>query len=153
METDVGVPPRGGEDAQPRLVTVVGLVAAGGALGATVRYSVETLMPHAPMSFPVATFLVNSVGCLLMGLFLGRLSVLGNVPPHLTPAITTGFLGGLTTFSAFASEIVLMSHGDVVSQGDLPETAVIYAVATLTVGLLLVKGGWMFARLSPKAGG
>lgn len=127
-------------DAEPSFKVTVGMVAIGGSLGATVRYLTGLLVPHTPTGLPVSTLLVNVVGSLIMGAFLGRLSVLGFVPPRLTPFVTTGFLGGLTTFSAFASEIVLLSDGGA------PEMAGVYAVATMAAGLLAVKGGWMFAR-------
>lgn len=89
-------------------------VALGGSLGALARYGVGLLFPHTPgKHFPVATLLVNVVGCLLIGMIgqlVQRFAADASVKPTdaqlllvttLRQAVIVGFLGGLTTFSAF----------------------------------------------------
>ncbi|WP_332835221.1 CrcB family protein, partial [Carbonactinospora thermoautotrophica] len=56
---NVSAPP-----SQPR---VLGVIAAGGALGALARYGLAVALPHQPGAFPWATFLTNASGCLLLG--------------------------------------------------------------------------------------
>jgi CrcB protein len=125
--------------ASPRLITVVGLVAVGGAAGALLRYGVNQFFLSRGEGWPLATFTVNIAGCLIMGLFLGRVDMLERIPPHVTPLMTTGFLGGLTTFSTFAAELNLIA-----ASAPLPAAA--YAVASVGLGVLAVRGGWWFAH-------
>jgi CrcB protein len=118
---------------------VVALVGVGAAAGAVVRFAAEVAWPFradAP-AWPWGTFTVNLVGCLLMGVFLGRVHVIGRVPPYATPLITTGFLGGLTTFSTFALEAVVA-----VEQG-LVVMAAGYTIASVLLGILAVRLGWL----------
>ena len=123
------------------LPRVVALVALGAALGAVVRFGAEVAWPFrmdAP-SWPWGTFTVNLVGCLLMGAFLGRVSVMERVPPYATPLITTGFLGGLTTFSTFALESVVAVEKGLVLM------AAGYTIASVLLGILAVRVGWLIA--------
>lgn len=123
------------------LAKVVALVAVGAVVGSLVRYAVELAFPFSASSgeWPWGTFLVNIVGCAIMGLFLGRVAVLERVPTYATPLITTGFLGGLTTFSTFAADAVQLS-----SAGHLP-TAAVYTLASVGLGLGAVRAGHSLA--------
>jgi CrcB protein len=80
-------------------------VAAGGALGAWMRWgfsiTLNTLLPR----LPLGTLAANLVGGFLMG-FLTQAIVLRIVPAELQLFLLTGFLGGLTTFSTFSAEVV-----------------------------------------------
>lgn len=125
----------------PRLPAVVALVAVGGAAGACLRYGTSVLLPHDPTQWPVATFAVNILGCLLMGLFLGLIVTHERVPPHLAPLLATGFLGGLTTFSTFAGEI------DQMATAGATATAGLYVVLSVGLGVLAVRLGWIMGRL------
>lgn len=78
------------------------LVACGGGLGAVLRYACTTLITL--QSFPLATLLVNSIGCFCIGLVAGS-SVLQQHPAALA-FIAVGILGGFTTFSTFSLEAV-----------------------------------------------
>lgn len=116
---------------------VVLLVAAGAIGGALLRYSVTTVIGVAVGSaggWPWATFIVNILGSLLMGLFLGRVRVTREVPPYATPLVATGFLGGLTTFSAFAEETVLLTEA---GAGLLAATYVALSVALAVLAVRL----------------
>jgi CrcB protein len=101
------------------------VVAVGGAVGATARWGVGQLFDASADAFPWATFVVNIVGCLLIGLATRRLTRHSDV----WLGVVVGVLGGLTTFSAFANETrSLLDHGHTL-------TAAVYVVATLVVGL------------------
>ena len=76
------------------------LVGLGGAAGAALRWSAGELVPRNDGSFPIATFVVNVVGCALIGLAARRLTRGSDA----WLVLVTGALGGLTTFSTFAVE-------------------------------------------------
>ncbi len=83
-------------------------VGAGAAIGAWVRWGLglifNTLLPN----LPLGTLIANLSGGLMMGIALGLIG-LGTIEhPNLRLLITTGFLGGLTTFSAFTGESLLL---------------------------------------------
>lgn len=88
--------------------TVIAYVAAavGGALGALARWGVSEALPHGSAGWPWATLLVNLAGCLVLGLLLGLVFAHSHGSPWLRPFLGTGVLGGFTTYSAFAVEIV-----------------------------------------------
>lgn len=80
------------------------LVSVGAALGALTRWglgaALNTLLPN----LPLGTLLANLSGGFMMGLMLGLIGLGGVENPNLRLLIMTGFLGGLTTFSAFTGE-------------------------------------------------
>ena len=85
------------------------LVAAGGAIGATVRFAISlgTVRALSPRVVPCATLLINLLGSLAIGYLAATLAE----PPAGTRARffwMTGVLGGFTTFSAFAFETSTM---------------------------------------------
>lgn len=86
-------------------------VAAGAALGALTRWQVGVLLNARWAGFPVGTLLVNLVGGFLIGM---ALEWFGRQPNEvLKLLLVTGFLGGLTTFSAFSGEsLALLRHGE-----------------------------------------
>lgn len=85
-------------------VVVVGLF---GGLGCVVRYLFEyAVRRHHPANRPWATVAANTLGCLIAGYVAYRLT--GAVDARLRDELTTGFCGGLTTFSsAFAVPAIL----------------------------------------------
>jgi CrcB protein len=108
----------------------LGLVFAGGTLGTLVRYLLSLVIP-AWGGMPVPTFVINVTGAFLLGWLLRALSHHG--PDHgarrsLRLALGTGFLGGYTTYSAFAVDVDgLIASGDTAA-------AMLYGLATVVVG-------------------
>ena len=81
-------------------------VAAGGALGAVARYGLSGWVQNlAPATFPWGTLFVNTVGSLLIGVFLG-ISELTPVSSAGRLLFAVGFLGAFTTFSTYSLETV-----------------------------------------------
>ena len=116
------------------------LVLAGGALGALTRYGVAHFSAKThPSIFPFGTLYVNLIGCLLIGIVFG-LNELRGVNYQFRLFFTTGFLGALTTFSAYSLETI--------SHANNGETSL--AIANIAIsnigGLLCVKLGSMLAR-------
>lgn len=87
-------------------------VGLGGSIGCILRYVLSVLISRTSFgSFPLATFAVNIIGCLIAGIIFG---ILNNQPAShpLRLLFITGFCGGFTTFSAFGIENVsLMQSG------------------------------------------
>ncbi|MGY4911687.1 CrcB family protein [Micromonospora aurantiaca (nom. illeg.)] len=126
---------------------VLGVIAAGGVLGALARAGTQAAVPQQPGAFPWATFAVNVVGCLLIGVLM---AVLAARPAHpLTrPFLGVGVLGGFTTFSAYAVDAQrLLADG-------AAGTAGVYLAATVLGALAAVAtGDRVTARLLPARDG
>ena len=83
-----------------------GAVALGAAMGALMRWAAGLWLNASWSGFPLGTLLVNCVGGLLIGAALAHFE---RVPDELLRLlVVTGFLGGLTTFSAFSVESLLL---------------------------------------------
>ena len=81
------------------------------ALGALIRWWLGLAMNAIFPIIPLGTLAANLLGGFLMGAFMGLMKSHVIIPETLSLAITTGFLGGLTTFSTFSAETVtLISH-------------------------------------------
>jgi len=88
-------------------------VGMGAALGAWLRWGLGVLLNPVFSALPLGTLVANLVGGYLMGLAMGVFALGTAVSPEMRLFITTGFLGGLTTFSAFSAEAVhLLSRGE-----------------------------------------
>ncbi len=119
------------------------LVGLGGALGAMARFGVGQIVGRLwPMSFPLATLLINLVGSLAMGLFVGLMARW--LPTWQSDArlfVAVGILGGFTTFSTFSLDtIVLIERGEVVAAGAYVLLSVVLCLIGLYLGLLVTRG-------------
>jgi fluoride exporter len=119
------------------------LVAIGGALGSMARYGTGVLVGRAwSSSFPLATLLINIVGSLGMGLFVGYLA--RATPDWQADArlfVAVGIFGGFTTFSAFSLDaIALIERGEVAQALLYVGLSVIVAIGALYVGLVMMRG-------------
>ncbi len=113
----------------------------GGGAGAVLRYLTGIFCLHyAKSGFPVGTFLVNIVGCFILGFiyiyFTGKLEI----PAPLKFALTAGFCGGLTTFSTFSLEIFEMIQNSQFIH------AAVYIILSLLVGVIAVFLGGYCAK-------
>ena len=107
-------------------------VAFGGGIGAVLRVAVAGLIQQAAptLSFPLATFTINVLGCFFAGMIVALSDRLGGIGEHWRHLVMTGLLGGFTTFSAFGVETVeLMKRG-------MPGTAASYAAGSVICGLV-----------------
>ncbi|HWJ37678.1 MAG TPA: fluoride efflux transporter CrcB [Sphingomicrobium sp.] len=77
----------------------------GGALRHAVNVGSARLFGY---GFPVGTFIVNVTGSFVMGLFAGFFAYRAGVPQHVRLFLTTGVLGGYTTFSTFSLDAALL---------------------------------------------
>lgn len=115
------------------------LVAVGGALGAISRYAVGTAVPHSAGGWPWATFAVNVVASLVIGVLAGW-AYWRHAADWVRPLLMSGFLGGFSTFSAFAVDTVALADA---GSGGL---AAAYAVVTLVACVGAVGAGTVVAQ-------
>jgi CrcB protein len=87
-------------------VTFYGVLAvgAGAALGAWLRWGLGALLNPVFPTLPLGTLAANMIGGYLMGVAVAVLTHFSALPAELRLLVTTGFLGGLTTFSTFSAE-------------------------------------------------
>jgi CrcB protein len=114
---------------------------AGGALGSGARHLVNVGVGRwLGPGFPWWTFLVNIVGCCLMGVLVESLALKFQGSIDLRTFIATGILGGFTTFSAFSLDFaVLMQRHDHVQ-------AAFYLVASVALAILALYAGMSATR-------
>lgn len=117
------------------------LVGLGSFFGGMIRYSVSYLIGRYIISpFPLATFIVNVLGCLIIG-FASGLPVFASLGTSNRLLLTAGLCGGFTTFSTFISENVMFL------KDGRPTTALLYIFGSIVAGFLAVVIGQLIAKL------
>ena len=135
IDPDVGLDVPGQRSERALDPVVLGVIAAGGILGAEARYAVERAIPTPAGAWPLATWGINVVGSLLIGVLM--VVVTESVPPHrlARPFLGVGVLGGFTTFST------AMVEGLDLLRGGRPALAALYLVGTALSALLAAAVG------------
>jgi fluoride exporter len=117
------------------------LVGLGGGLGAIARYKLGGLILHHSVDwrFPLSTFLINVLGCLVAGVIAGAVEHLDFFSPEVRVFLFAGVLGGFTTFSAFGLEAVfLLRRGEVGVAIGYVALSVVCGVAAFSLGMMAV---------------
>lgn len=120
-------------------------VGFGGLVGAIFRYKLGGVILHHTENwrFPLGTFVVNCLGCLMIGLITGILEKRQVLEPQFSLFLITGVLGSFTTFSAFGFEtFYLLKRGDF-------SIALLNILFSVTVCLTAVWVGTKAGRLFP----
>jgi CrcB protein len=117
------------------------IVFLGGGLGAALRHGINLLVGRLlGNGFPYATFLINITGSLIMGIAAGYFAFKGGSSQHVRLFLTTGILGGYTTFSTFSLDAALLyERGESGLAAVYVIGSVVLAIAGLFVGLALVR--------------
>jgi CrcB protein len=111
------------------------LVCIGGGIGTALRHGVNTIFARwLGTGFPFHTLFENVSGSLIMGLLAGYFAFRGDAPQELRLFLTTGILGGYTTFSAFSLDTVLLWER---GQWSLAIIYVLTSVLASILGLVL----------------
>lgn len=114
-------------------------VGIGAALGAIARWLLGLWLNHATSTLPWGTLMANLVGAYLIGLALGCFLLFPETPGWMKLLITTGFLGGLTTFSTFSAETVgLIERGQLLLALGYSGVSLFGALVLTGMGLLTV---------------
>ncbi|WP_269929451.1 fluoride efflux transporter CrcB [Aminobacter sp. HY435] len=117
------------------------LVAVGGAFGASLRHLANIAAARLfGTVFPWGTLIINVVGSLAMGLFVGYLVRKLGVSNEVKLFVATGILGGFTTFSAFSLDFAsLWERGSTLPAFGYAFASVITAILALFLGLWLAR--------------
>lgn len=109
------------------------IAGSGSFIGGALRFLLNRFIPLTDVTaFPWATFCANTAGCFLIGLVYGLCAQHFNISPELKLFLTVGFCGGLTTFSTFINENLLLLNSRQFAM------FIIYAAASFVAGLALV---------------
>ena len=117
------------------------IVFAGAGIGGALRHGVNVLVARLwSIDFPFGTLSINIIGSLLMGFIVGYLAHIGAAPPQVRLFLTTGVVGGFTTFSAFSLETVMLyERGQWALAVVYVVSSIVLSVGALVAGLLLIR--------------
>jgi CrcB protein len=117
------------------------IVFLGGGIGAATRHGINLAIGRAlGTAFPYGTLLINITGSLIMGLAAAYFAFKGGATQHWRLFLTTGVLGGYTTFSAFSLDAALLyERGEV-------GAAAIYVIASVAVSIAALFAGFAIVR-------
>ncbi len=109
-------------------------VGLGGFVGAVCRYLIGLIPVNETMSFPIKTFGINVIGCIIIAVIAVVSARNSSMNPHMLLFLKVGLCGGFTTYSTFALETVeLMKSGNT------------FIAFTYVLGSVLVGIGAIFA--------
>ena len=114
------------------------IVFVGAGLGGALRHGINVLAARiAGTDFPYGTLVINVLGSFLMGIIVEYLGLRLELSQSVQLFLTTGILGGFTTFSAFSLEAALLYERDQLL------AAIVYVVASVVLAI-----GGLFAGLA-----
>lgn len=117
------------------------VIALGGGIGSVLRFLTTNLVQkYCPTVFPLATLVINVLGCLLIGIVVGLLEKHQLSNSNLKWFLVTGICGGYTTFSAFGYENISLF------QSNNSGLAFLYISASVVSGLFAVWLGLFLVR-------
>ena len=125
-----------------------GILAVGGgaAIGAWLRWWLGVLLNPLFPTLPLGTLAANLIGGLLMGFAMEVLTRHAVLPAEVRLLVTTGFLGGLTTFSTFSAEVVTLLMRREYLWGSITIAShVVGSLAMTIVGIILIRAMYQWA--------
>jgi CrcB protein len=117
------------------------IVFLGGGAGAAIRHGMNLGVARLlGTAFPYGTLIINVTGSFVMGLIAGYFVLRGDASQHWRLFLTTGILGGYTTFSAFSLDAALLyERGEVGAAGIYVLLSVALSIVGLFAGLAIVR--------------
>jgi CrcB protein len=117
------------------------VVFLGAGLGGAFRLGINELAARLlGIEFPFGTLIINVLGAFIMGLLTEYFAFRGGVSQEVRLFLTTGILGGFTTFSTFALEsVVLWQRGQWMPSVAYIALSVLLSIAALIAGLAIVR--------------
>ena len=114
------------------------IVFAGAGIGGALRHGINVLAVRiAGLEFPYGTLAINILGSFAMGIIAEYFALKAGLPQHWRLFLTTGILGGFTTFSAFSLETALLYERNQLG------AAAVYVIASVVLSV-----GGLFAGLA-----
>lgn len=116
-------------------------IAAGGAIGAVLRY-LTIVGAHSLLgaNYPIGTLGVNVIGSFLMGLVVTYFVSLGDMSSELRAFLIVGLLGSFTTFSAFSYDILnYWEKGDFTAVFAYGASSVVFSIGAIYLGVMLMR--------------
>jgi CrcB protein len=118
-------------------------VGAGAAVGAWLRWLLGALLNPLFPTLPLGTLTANLAGGLLMGFAMELLTRHAVLPAEIRLLVTTGFLGGLTTFSTFSAEVVTLLLRREYFWGSIAIAShVVGSLAMTILGIMLIRAAY-----------
>nr|WP_298684845.1 fluoride efflux transporter CrcB [uncultured Dongia sp.] len=119
------------------------IVFIGAGIGGALRHGVNNVSARLlGTGFPWGTLTVNIVGSLAMGLLAGYFAFKGEAAQAWRLFLTTGILGGFTTFSAFSLDTAMLyERGAMMSLAIYVLTSVVLSILAVFIGLAVIKSG------------
>jgi CrcB protein len=117
------------------------IVFLGGGVGAAIRHGLNGMgLRLMGPDFPYATVFINITGSAIMGVIAGYFAFKGDASQHWRLFLTTGILGGYTTFSAFSLDAALLyERGELALSALYVTVSVVLSIAGLFAGLWLIR--------------
>ena len=115
-------------------------VTLGSGVGGALRYLCSLLLRPSSAGFPVSTFAVNVLGCLLIGILAGLMHRMPQIPHCWSLFLGVGLCGGFTTFSTFSKEgFQMLQSGQMLLY-------LLYVAGSIVLGLAAVAFGWWLTK-------
>ncbi len=116
------------------------LVGIGSCLGGICRYLISLFIGHPQSGFPWGTFVVNIIGCLLIGVLWGVTSRFQNFAQAFSLLLVVGFCGGFTTFSTFSKEgLAMLQTNSYMLFTSYILGSVVLGIAAVALGYIITK--------------
>ena len=116
------------------------IVFLGAGIGGTLRHLINLTAAQLGGSAPIGTLAINVAGSLAMGAITEYFALHGRLPQRSRLFLTTGILGGFTTFSAFSLEAVLLyEQDDRVAAAGYVAGSVVFSIGALFAALAVVR--------------
>ena len=123
-----------------QMIKDIVLVGIGSCIGGICRYLISLFMGQSHCGFPWGTFVVNIIGCLLIGILWGLTSRFQHLAPVFSLLLMVGFCGGFTTFSTFSKEgLAMLQTNNYLLFASYTLGSVVFGIAAVALGYITTK--------------